>query len=330
MKIDNYNYGCALLRMLMCFEVVCCHFWENNSSAVLSPFFMIRNFAVPVFMFLSFFLSGNLFCRADNLSAGKRIWRLAWPLWVWALIYFLADGMNSWSALLWQMTTGHSAELNPAMWYQSVLICMTVLLFVIGKYTNTQIRNVILIGLAAASLLIQYLGYNFAWFKDLPYELKYPVGRFVEMIPYASLGVLTAQFPERIKVRKHRITAIILCGGMAVCFAVLKAVIADPPGFQYAGAPSVGAAVVVVLFVYALPMEKLPPVFKKGVMVASRYTLGIYCMHNLIGKFLTILISKTGINVNGFILCVIIYIACYGISWCIAKIPNRHIRMLVC
>ena len=168
------------------------------------------------------------------------------------------------------------------------------------------------------------------WFKDLPYELKYPVGRFVEMIPYASLGVLTAQFPQWVKDGKHRITAIVLCAGMAVGFAVIKVLSAYPPGFQYSGAASVGLVAAVVLFVYALPVEKLPAVFKKGIAVVSQYTLGIYCMHNLIGKFLTILIDKTGIHVNGFVLCVIIYVLCYGMSWCIAKIPNRHIRMLVC
>ena len=50
----NYNYGIALLKMLMCFEVILSHFWVNQSSVLLTPFKLVEN--KPVLIFVSFFL----------------------------------------------------------------------------------------------------------------------------------------------------------------------------------------------------------------------------------------------------------------------------------
>ena len=101
------------------------------------------------------------------------------------------------------------------------------------------------------------------------------------------------------------------------------------PGFQYSGVFNLGFAVAVVLFVYSLPAVNLSAAFKRIVLFVSRYTLGVYCMHNLIGKLLTSVFNKFGIIFDGFLLCIVIYILCYGIAWGISKIPNRHLRMLV-
>ena len=37
-KKIEFNYGIALLRTLMCFEVVLCHFWTTDVPKVLMPF----------------------------------------------------------------------------------------------------------------------------------------------------------------------------------------------------------------------------------------------------------------------------------------------------
>ena len=85
----EFNYGLALLRALMCFEVVLCHFWNSDGSRFLMPFSMLRGLAVPVFMFLSFFLTEHTFLEYNKTKAKKRIWRVIYPQIGWAIIYWL-------------------------------------------------------------------------------------------------------------------------------------------------------------------------------------------------------------------------------------------------
>ncbi len=334
-KKENFNYGCALLRTLMCFEVVCCHFWEMNNAVFLQPFWMLRNYAVPVFMFMSFFFSGNLYRDNAGQFISRRIWRLALPLLGWSAIYFVVyyalgiHNTNAISELFWQIATGHSAKLNPAMWYQCVLIWLTIVFFVICKYAKGRFLNAICIGLVLASLIMQYSGLNLALFNDLAYELKYPLGRFVEMIPYACFGILLREYPKWIERCQYKWIVSLACAGWAVAFCCFNYIFPAAPGFQYSGIFSLGFAVTVVLFVYTLPVGDLSAAFKRNILLVSRYTLGIYCMHNLVGKLLTAALNKFGVIYDGFLICVVIYILCYGVAWGISKIPNRHLRMLV-
>lgn len=58
--MKNYNYGWAILRMWMCFEVVTDHLWyrENGISNIGSWLVYLHgSVAVPVFMLLAFVLS---------------------------------------------------------------------------------------------------------------------------------------------------------------------------------------------------------------------------------------------------------------------------------
>ncbi len=54
---DKFNYGVALLKMFMCFEVILVHFWQGTVSFCLIPFDALKGFSVPVFMFVSFYFT---------------------------------------------------------------------------------------------------------------------------------------------------------------------------------------------------------------------------------------------------------------------------------
>ena len=126
----EFNYGLALLRTLMCFEVVLCHFWTSDDSKFLIPFSLLKGLAVPVFMFLSFFLTEHTFLNYDKMKAQKRVWRVIYPQIGWAIIYHLGYMIGEFAVkdidinftdLFWQMFTGHSPRLNASMWFQTVL-----------------------------------------------------------------------------------------------------------------------------------------------------------------------------------------------------------------
>ena len=124
--------------MLMCFEVVCCHYWiceKDNVPTFLIPIYTLKDCAVPIFMTLSFYYFYKYLDKMDWSILHARIKRLYFPQVAWAVIYwvvfmlmevlFKLDRLHGIKPLLWQMITGHSKELNPSMWYQFVLIVLT-------------------------------------------------------------------------------------------------------------------------------------------------------------------------------------------------------------
>lgn len=88
-KENSFNYGLALLRTLMCYEVVLCHFWVTEVPVYLQPFSILRPYAVHVFMFMSFFLTQKSFMKKNKDYVVNRIWKLLLPQLVWNFIYFV-------------------------------------------------------------------------------------------------------------------------------------------------------------------------------------------------------------------------------------------------
>ena len=52
-------------------------------------------------------------------------------------------------------------------------------------------------------------------------------------------------------------------------------------------------------------------------------------MHRIIAEFLKILLTKIGINIDSFILCIITYIIAFFVSFLMCKIPTKLSRELV-
>lgn len=210
------NVGLCLLRMSMCYEVILCHFWNkeiySNGAAI---FKTIRNYAVPVFILMSFYLTKDTFLSGNKGSYQKRLLRLIYPLLGWTLIYWMAFVMieilwgikevydnRDW---IWQLFTGHSPQINPAMWYQSVLIWITLIFIMLFFLLSEKIVVWILGWLMVLSLFFQYSGLNYYLCGGLRYELKYPLGRICEIFPYAIVGFLLSYCGIYIKMKKYKI-----------------------------------------------------------------------------------------------------------------------------
>src|SRR5574344_683137 len=134
-QTKEINYGFALLRLLMCFEVVLCHYWGGDGPKYLKLFSILRNTAVPVFMFLSFYLTENTFLNYKKEKALKRIERLVITQIGCSIIYYICLTIGQikiqfgvkFTDLIWQIFSGHSPRLNPAMWFQIVLIVLSLI-----------------------------------------------------------------------------------------------------------------------------------------------------------------------------------------------------------
>ncbi len=338
-----FNYGLALLRMLMCFEVVLCHFWSGDVPVVLTPFKILEQASVPVFFFLAFFFSAKIFYENDSIKIKKRFIRLLIPHIGWAFIYWflftigeliISELNDIWgkvriSDLFWQLLTGHSSVVNASMWFQFDLIVITLLIVLIFRFCKDMFyRKIILVSLLFISFVLQYTGINIWLFGSLRYELSNPLGRIFEMIPYAVLGFFCADYNVFDRLKIKRIVFIIL---FALCsvFFLMYTFIKPVEGFGYSRNNNLLVAFFLIGFAYLLPLERLPDKVCKFIRFITKYTLGIYCMHRLVALVIKYGLIKSGIDFDTFVLSITAYIVSFIISFIISKIPVKVIRQLV-
>ena len=193
------NYGLSLLKVIMCFEVLCCHFLSSATTPIWRlPLTLLKTSAVPVFMVISFLLCRKAVVSGDTELLGRRVRRLLWPQISWAVAYYLlcfvlnlldSGEILSPFALVWQLLTGSNEQLNPAMWFQTDLILLTVIFSLLFAWLKPKLSYGIILLVATICLILQYGGMNYALFEPLQTEIKYSLGRIVEVWPFAAAAV---------------------------------------------------------------------------------------------------------------------------------------------
>lgn len=334
---QDYNYGIALLKMLMCFEVVLIHFWIMPATNYLVPFSMMKEFAVPVFMFLSFYFVENSFLIKDHSKTKKRIWRVVFPQIGWSILYWLFFYVTqthsclkiTFNDLLWQLLTGHSPKLNPTMWFQIVLIFLTLLFVLTFQFLSRLKGLLFIIVITLLSLFIQYSGLNLKFFDSLRFELKYPLGRISEMIPYASIGFFVAYYDVYNRLKKNRLLFIFLFGLAILLLFKYRFIIPSSSGFGYSHNNNLLHVFFIIGFAYLLPFDWISDKIKLIIQYITKFTLGIYCIHRLIAFVVNKTLYMYEININNFTLCIIIYIISFSTSFIIYKLSPRYFKQLV-
>lgn len=187
---DKYNYGLAILRIWMSFEVVLDHYWiHENDSGFSLLFSFFGGIAVPVFMIMSFYLTERKIICGELKWMRKRLYKLILPYILSAVfifaVYTLLDkvygrGLTSgWGDLWWQLLLGSSKNINPPLWFQFDMIVWLLVLFTICHIQYKNIDMMIWM-LLIVSIIIQYTGINYNIFCNFRYEIRYPLGRLLE------------------------------------------------------------------------------------------------------------------------------------------------------
>lgn len=137
-RSNNRNIGICLLRLMMSFVVILCHYYTGNNIVISS----MRNIAVPVFMILSFVYFKNIL-SGNNEKILYRFKRLLYPYIIWPIIYWISYNLLhtflkwefkiSISNLFWQIAFGASERLMPQFWYLFDLMILTVFMLM-GLY----------------------------------------------------------------------------------------------------------------------------------------------------------------------------------------------------
>ena len=337
-SIENkrYNLGIALGKLLMCFEVVLIHFWSGSGPAALAPFAALRPVAVPFFMVVSFFLGERGFERRDPIRNRGRMRKLITVQVTWAVLYWLVYVLylllveknpggfpGSLKLLLWQIFTGHSPKLNSTMWFQTDLIAATALVILLFCRHSDRIALGIITGLAAVCLLLEYTGINHMLFSPLRYELKYPLGRFFEIFPMVCAGLLIARCD--LIGRMGRAAPLIAAAGIAaVCLLPLP----EAPGFDYQGLYLLLMGCFCAVLAISLPLRSLPAWGERFILLLSRHTMGIYCMHRMTGNLLRTFFPRLGLNTDSFSFCLLIYLLSWLACEVLSRMPWRWMREL--
>ena len=272
--IRQRNIGADLLRIIACYMVVSIHFGSTLPCA---------DFAVPCFFALSFvFLSLNLSVNELN----KRLLRLYIPFAFWGCAGFvmrcLRDHSLQFRYLVMQLFFGQTCNLM--LWFVSVLMIVTIFMVALQKINLCgywwALGMVFLL-----SFVFEFVGLNFRFCSKLPSAMSMTVGRIVEMLPYAVLGIVIVKCGERWL--SGRI-ALVVAGSLFLCGLVLRVFGVEIPyqGFGYGGVVRfVGVAGVVILFVCVL--RRFAYCFDNMRCIINHMagcTAGVYYMHKLVGE----------------------------------------------
>lgn len=296
------NIGLELLRVVLSFMVVCAHFWsyrENSGRVLYIPLKIHTKFAgcaVPAFMLISFFFMADTLEGGSKSALCKRFRRLFTPYIAWPLIYFavyiVADALRimtnmpsiEWiRGLGWQLLLGSSPYLDPVLWFHADMIAITVLFAVLLRVVRHK-TNMAIALIAIGAFLLQYSSINYKLFGKLPYEARYTLGRLCEVLPCACAGILIAR--HGCFKRIQGVSAALVFAAALLFAAKYDVFTQQKAGFGYEGMKFLYNAAGLFTMFYLLPLNRLPLMVKKGILFLSRYSMGVYCLHMLVGRAL--------------------------------------------
>ena len=345
----EYNYGLAILKIWMCFEVIIVHFMDWNGETLCTLSLPMRTLlrycglAVPIFMLSSFTLTDMSKLSKDNAKLKHRFYRLLLPHFFWAFVYFgVYTIIDKWkglelehgiSDLLWQLALGHS--INQTEWFQIEIIVLTMLFVIIFRFLSKQnaLKTSFLICLFA--LFIQYSGKNGHLFDNVIWAenfhsdyVTYPIGRFCEMIPYAVIGIMLCN-SELLNILRKQWIFTVFISFLMLCWLFKYDVFSGvEPQYGYAGLRCIVPGTVSVILFYSFPLHWLPARMKSFIRFLSKYTMAVYFIHRLIATLLynTQLNTLLGLRTGSLYDCTIIFIICILVAWLIHQIPIKMIK----
>lgn len=334
----DYNPGIGLLRAVACWLVIVCHFPDTSHEVAPwhYPLLMIRQLAVPVFMTLTFYFGGAKLLKSDPQWLKKRLERICVPIIVWSVVSYVVlkntifPGLTL-DMLAGQIITGSIPKINGPMWFMNALLVVTLILFVVSLLPKKS-RIGVFWAVFVLSVVVQYIPAVLIWVKENnnSWSVQQLALQCFLMMPYALAGIFCSRYNlfdriDRMPWYYGAVCAVILFG----TYYIINPYDIDSYGIRYVGASLwIGCAAMIMLFLSLSKAFKSDKA-KRRVKTLTSYTLGIYCMHLLVGRMIRELLWRNGVPITGFELTFIIYPVCYLLCWGISKIPSRWVRMLV-
>lgn len=329
----EYDASLALLKMVMCFFVILAHGWLPNDSGMFTSFLNdTRKFAAVVFMIVAVYFSYPLFCCPNANKLKNRLIRLIIPQIGWSFVYWLFfcvaptlirhGGSIQADRLFLQILFGHS--INSPMWFQFMLILMTLIFVILFKVFSRKYMLVIIV-LSGICIFLQYMGINAEIFEGIRSEISIPLGRIVEIFPVATCGIVLAEYKLLDILREKRLITIILSSILLISIEKMWGVVTPKVGFDYQGIGMIVGGLSIIGIGASIPVSLTTEKGFKIFETITGYTLGIYCMHRLVINVLERLYAyiKFPFEMGTVISCVVVYLVCYLIAFVATNVLKR-------
>ena len=333
-KGNIYNFGLGFLKMFMALDVICVH-CLNYKSCVFSKNIIERLYCkskrkvhVPSFMIMSFYFMQNSLISLKFKVLFQRIIRLGIPYFGWPIIvyafnnYFISKLFKvyekySLNQLKIQLLWGNLYMIQ--YWFQWDLIVITVLFFsIIFIFRKNHLFFLQL--LAIASYVAIYSGYNFKIYKTLRQEC---LGRFSELIPYASTGFTLGTYKIFSHLNKHRIKTIVFS---FLIFNLVEdySIFLNLKEVAYSDIKYNVRSVSLIFLFSVFPSEYIKNKMLQNILkLITNYTAGVFYLHFTVYIYFKNIISSIGKNT--FMGCVQIYLVCYIICFISMKLVGKTI-----
>lgn len=281
-KLVGRNTGVSLLKLFMSFVVILTHFGTDKATV----FRYFGESAVPCFMLVSFYLTSGLFSDPTPERLRQRLLRLAYPLLLWSIAYFLLMLMLgrpdvSFSQLMYSTLFGSSRSLNPTMWFLGAQLYITVFIFILSYVLPDRRESGIAICIVILFCFVfQYTGANGALYSSSNYEVAYLFGRLAETLPFALTGLLLRRYFSLLNRRRFIVLNILL-----IVLILLSSALPFPQGFGYGGIVTFLWSALISVDMIRLPQIKSDKL-AYWLNYFAQYTLGIYCIHYAVGQLL--------------------------------------------
>ena len=334
-KDKGFGVGVAILRCYMALIVVLTHLSERMLTPVGGLLRLFDGFHVPVFMLLSFLMCAKYFLEPTKELIIKRVLRIVIPFFFWGIMGFISM-LIIWNVkidtLLWQLLVGLPA--NSSLWFLAVTLWIAVIFWLIRLVSNKKVFIIVISVIGVLAIASQYTGLNFLLFDKLPNSPRFAIGRILEMMPYAAMGILVSfllPIIKRFGLKEHLIifisAGIILAGLLMFDRFIYKD---RPQGFGYSGIFMLVGAFFLVTSAFTNPLNFITNhTFKSVIKWITSFTLGVFCMHLVLGPFLEMVFIALSLEIKTGIIGVVTYLVCYLISFLIYLIPCKYTKQLV-
>lgn len=262
-----------LLRIVLTFLVVNIHI-RNVTHGKINFLESYGYYSVPLFITLSFFLMSKYFLQTKLafIVILSRIKRLFPSLVFWSAVGFLLKpNLINIRNIFMQLFTGK--VVNTPLYYLNILIVLTLIFWII-TYLPAKFKTPLYFVIIFIAFFLEYTGFNTSFFNPMGNEIRKSYGQIVELIKYASLGVL---FGILVKKNKKNFVLIGLIGCMILLLSIFK--FPQPWGYNYSGLKLFLGTILVFSFILLIDHVNFSEKINKTISMLGGYSFGVYLCH---------------------------------------------------
>ena len=155
------------------------------------------------------------------------------------------------------------------------------------------------------------------------------------MLPIACVGIMLPHFKDDLKIKSKMrwFLFIILFILIFISSYFLKKIQMPVNNFNYAGIHSLPVSIIRLYAFLLFPAFLLPNTLQSILRIITKYTMGIYCLHLLIIRYLGMILDNMKNNLSipneKLFFTIITYTLCWILCHAIYQTKNKYLKALI-